>query len=430
MKSIITISILLSIFSFGGIKNLELEKALGLLKNNNSQLKIAKLDNMIKEYDVSMATTKHFGKLDLVVDGIESNSPLNAFAFKLQNKKIAQSDFDPKKLNNPKSGVHYKINLSYQLPLYAGGRIMEYGSIAKSMHSISSLDKKDILNKKILETKKVFYNISLIDKYIKNLSIIKNNLKQLKKTIKSMHKEGYTTNTDLLEIKSRMSKINSMLEQGLSHKKMSYEFLSFLLNEKVDSIELKESIAVLDKEDNYNIDNTIDVQKAKAGLSIQESMSNIELANFIPTVGFFANYDMENETTSDFEDSYTVGIRMSANLFNGGGDTVKYQQQKIKTIQSKEKLELARKGLTLKVNKLKSEITQSKHNVDSLKDRLKLLRQIYKVYRAKYKEGLLSINAVLIEQSKEIEVVIELLAARSVHNASILELNYIKNKGK
>ena len=430
MKNVVILSILLSIFSFGGIKNLELEKAIELLKSNNSQLKIANLDNLIKDYDISMANTKHLGKLDLTIDGVESDSPLNAFAFKLQNKRIAQSDFDPKKLNNPESATHYKVNLSYKVPLYAGGRILEYRQIAKSMYEISQLDKRNTLNKQILETKKVFYNISLISKYIKNLSTISKNINKLKRSVKSMRKEGYTTNTDVLEIRSRISKVDSMYKEALSHKKMSYQFLSFLLNEEVDSIKETETMAVLDSESDYDIAKTIDVQKAQAGLKIQESMSSIEFANFIPTVGFFANYDMENDKPSDFEDSYSVGIRVSANLFNGGGDMVKYQQHKIKTIQSKEQVNLAKRGLSLKINKLKSQTSSSQNNVNSLKDRLKLLQDIYKLYRAKYKEGLVSINDVLIKQSKEIEVLIELLAARSVHNASILELNYIKNEGK
>jgi len=427
MKNIILLMIL-SAFSFSSIQNLDLEKALEMLKNNNTKLKIDKLQSLIKEYDVSIINASHFGKMDISLDVLKSNAPLNAFAFKLQNKKITQNDFSPNNLNNPQERTNYKIRISYQLPLYAGGRTMNYRNIAKSMYHISKLNQKDALNKKILETKRVFYNISLIEKYISSLSTILENIKRLQKATKFMKKEGYAKHTDLLEIKARISKVDSMYKHGLLEKRLAYQFLSFLLDEEIKSIKKINKVSKLNSNSNYNIENTIQVQKAKYGLDIQKSIQSVEFANFLPSVGFFAVYDMENEKLSDFEDSHTIGIKISSNIFNGGSDMMKYQQYKLKTIQSQEKLKLSQKMLYLKINKLNSQISQSKNNVKSLQDRLKLLKEIYKTYKAKYKEGLVSINDVLIKQSKEIEVIIQLLKARSIYNASILELNYIKNE--
>ncbi len=51
-----------------------------------------------------------------------------------------------------------------------------------------------------------------------------------------MRKEGYTKNTDVLEIEAKLAEVNSMLNQARLNKELAYQFLSFLLNRDVSSI--------------------------------------------------------------------------------------------------------------------------------------------------------------------------------------------------
>lgn len=421
--------VFLSTFSFGDITNLRLNDAIKILKENNPQLKIANLETLIKEYDISIASASSYGKMDVTVDTLSSDSPLNSFAFKLQNKDIKQADFDPNKLNNPNGSTHYDLKVSYTLPIFTGGLLSNYKNIASSMYQISKLDKKDVLNKKIFETKKTFYNISLLNKYIKNLDTVVKNMEKLKKTILAMGKEGYAKKTDVLEINAKISTIKSIYEQGISFRDNAYHFLSFLLNDKVVSIIPIDSLV------EYNQDNkddsakgTINVLKAKQAVQIQDYMQNIQIASFLPTVGFFADMDMENDEFSDFENSYTLGIRVKMNMFNGGSDFMKYQQSKIEYFKAKENLALAKKAFDLKAIKIISMIDYHKNEITSLETRLKLSKRIYKIYKEKYKEGLSSINDVLIKQSEKMEVLSKLLKARSDFNSYVLELNYVENK--
>ena len=55
------------------------------------------------------------------------------------------------------------------LPLYTGGKLTEYARITKAMLRMSKFDTKKLLNEKIFETKKAFYDISLVQDYIYNL---------------------------------------------------------------------------------------------------------------------------------------------------------------------------------------------------------------------------------------------------------------------
>ena len=48
------------------------------------------------------------------------------------------------------------------LPVYTGGKLTEYGRITKAMQHMSQYDTQKVLNEKIFQTKKAFYDISLM----------------------------------------------------------------------------------------------------------------------------------------------------------------------------------------------------------------------------------------------------------------------------
>ncbi len=52
-----------------------------------------------------------------------SNNPLDAFAIKINSRKIRQEDFDPATLNDPDAAFLNSFGIAVKLPLYTGGRL-------------------------------------------------------------------------------------------------------------------------------------------------------------------------------------------------------------------------------------------------------------------------------------------------------------------
>ena len=78
--------------------------------------------------------------------------------------------------------------------------------------------------------------------------------------------------------------------------------------------------------------NNIDIQKALLGLQISEMAMNVEKANYLPTIGAFGEYgSADNELWNDFrdKDSYTVGVQLTWNIFNGGIDAANLEKAKV-----------------------------------------------------------------------------------------------------
>jgi len=432
-----------------GIENLQLNTALEMLQKNNLELKISRFNEEMKAYEVVAAEGNHYGKLDLSVAGMRSNDALNVFGFKLQSREATFGDFgfaafdttnpailsvQPNDLNYPGSRNHYQTKLSYMLPLYTGGKLTEYGRITEALHRMSQHDTQKLINEKVFQTKKAFYDISLIENYIYNLSKIITNIERLESIVKSMKKEGYAQEIDTLEVQARKAEAESMYNQAKLNKDLAYQFLSFLLDEEVSSIKKVNDMAPMPRVDASEVEsNNIDIQKALLGLQITEMAMNVEKANYLPTVGAFGEYgSADNQLWNDFtqKDSYTVGVQLTWNIFNGGIDAANLEKAKVNHLKVQNQVALAKSGIALKVKKLETEILSKNADVKSYQKQLKFAKKVYENYKGRYKEGIVSISDVLIKQSRELEVLLTLLTVKNERNTKVFELNSIMNEGE
>lgn len=431
------------------LTNLSLDTALKIMKNNNLELKISKFDEKMRQYEAKVAKGHNYGKLDAKIQALRSNDAGNIFGFKLKSREATFGDFgfsqfdstnpnilsvQPNDLNNPAPRNHYQTTLTYMLPLYTGGKLEQYGKITKALQRMSQLDTSKLLNEKIFQTTKTFYDISLLDQYINNLTNISENINKLQDIVRNMKKEGFAKEIDELEVQTRQAEADSLLTQANYNKELAYQYLSFLLNKQVVSIQTLTNLAPIPKINiNHFLENNLDIQKAKLGLKISEMAVKAEKANFLPTVGAFGEYgSSDDKPFNEFfnKDFYTVGVQLEWNLFNGNVDKNNLDKARVKNMQVRDQVALAQKGIGLKIAKLQTKARSKEAEIQSLETQFEFATKVYESYQAQYKEGITSISDVLIKQSKELEVLLKLLTAKNDKNAEVFELRSILNEGE
>ena len=432
------------------LNNLALEDALTIMKNNNLELKVSKFNEQIKAHEAQMAKGYNYGKLDLKLQALRSNDAGNVFGFKLKSREATFGDFgfaefdmsgstnplpvQPKELNYPDARNHFQTTLTYQLPLYTGGKLSQYSKITKALTYMSKLDTERLLNEKVFQTKKTFYDISLLEQYINNLSEIVNNINELENIVANMKSEGFAKEIDQLEVKSRKSEAQSMLSQATYNKELAYQYLSFLLNNPVKSIQTLDKLAPLPEiNQNELASDNLDIQKAELGLKITKMAIKAEESKFLPMIGAFGEYgSADNRPFNEFskKDFYTVGLQLELNLFNGDIDGQSLEKAKVENLKVQNQVELAKAGITLKVKKLTTNIKSKDAEIKSLETQYEFAQKVYENYEGRYQEGISSISDVLIKQSKELEVLLKLLTAKNDRNSKVFELTSILNKGE
>lgn len=436
---------------------LNLDEAIDILKARNLELKAAQFDIESARAISDQAFGNHWGTLDFIQNFSRSNDAGNVFGFKLTGRQASFGDFGaeefmnnfgacqqgnaaacermytdpPENLNDPADRNFIQSKLQYTLPIYVGGKISGYVQAAEAMERLKRLDKHKLLNEKIYETRKAFYDMRLLEEAINNLQKIHDNIETLEKMTQAMIKEGYAKKTDLLEVQAKKSNVSRSLRQMQANEELLYHYLSFLLDRPVQHISVPDcgvEMPVID--DQQVIDNNIDVQRAKTGLQIRESMEDVAMSGYLPMIGMQADVQTAADSFDNYamdKGSYTVGVQFKWNLFAGGADGAQYEQARIETMKTKTQIDLAKKGIALQIDKIRTEIKSLDFEIESLEKELKLADEIYASYEARYREQLASMSDVIIKQSERLQQVLELLAVKNKRTERVFALEKLAN---
>lgn len=427
---------------------LTLEQAITLLKKQNLEVKAAKLEVYSSALAYDMAKAQDYGQLNFIQNISRSNDAGNVFGFKLGSREASFGDFgfdeflsqmtslpgnanqllatQPNALNYPDSRNYFQSKLTYELPLYTGNKITAYQSMVKEMKNISVLEKEDKINAKIYETRKSYFDMSLLEGSLENLRRIYTNISRLEEMTQEMIREGYAKKIDLLEVQSKKADVDRIIIELESNKALLYHYLSFLLNQEVTHIQTPDFDLLQPLVSSEEIlQNNIDIKKALTALKIRESIVTLEESRHLPTIGAMAELQTADDSflgDANEHKSYTVGVQLKWNLFSAGADSSAIEKARTQSLKMQTQTELARQGIALKIKEIQTKIKTSDSAIKSLKLELSLARQIYENYEDRYKEQLSSMNDVIIKQSIWLEKVLELLKAENSRNTQIFAL--------
>ncbi|HQT35522.1 MAG TPA: TolC family protein [Sulfuricurvum sp.] len=420
---------------------LSLNDAIEVLKTQNLEIKASSLDTQNAHHDLKIAQGYSYGSLDFTQTASRSNDAGNVFGFKLSSREASFGDFgfsqfsstnpniltlQPKDLNYPNYQNFHQSKLTYSLPLYTGGKLSGYEKIASEMEKIKQLDTASVTAEKIYQTRKSYYDMALIEDSMRQMNVILDNITVLEKTVTAMIGEGYAKKVDLLEVQAKKANTIRMIQELKNNQKLTYHFLSFLLNQNVTEIttpnlqSLQSNISEADV-----LASNLDLQKASSGLEIRTQMIEVANAAYLPQVGVFGEASSADDTfLGDFSDhkAYTIGARLSWNLFNGGIDAHTIEKARIEHIKSKTQAQLAQKGVSLQYDQIRTEIENDDFQIQSLSKELELTETIYRNYEGRYREHLVSMNDVLIKQSQQIEKILALQNIKNQRNERIFAL--------
>ena len=446
--------LLFTIFSFALLLNantytdkpLSLNEAIEILKTKNLEIEVAKLEEKSAKVNEQTVLGKNWGTLNFTQDFARSNDAGNVFGFKLTSREATFGDFgfsefdstnpgilavQPKDLNYPDDRNFFQSKLKYEVPLFTGFMLSSYTDIMKKMKEMKSLDKDKIKTQKEYELKKSFYDMALLDSSIKNLNKILDNINILENTTKTMIDVGYAKHVDLLEVQAKKGNVERLLVQMNSNKELLYHYISFLLNQKVKHIQTPVAEITMPKiSDEEILAHNIDLKKATTGLKITKDMIKASQAAYYPTLGAFGEVSTADDTflsDADKHKAYTIGARLTWNLFDGGIDAAKIEKSRIKKLKMQSQLELAKQGILLKIAKIRTQIKDVDVEIASLKKELALANAIYKNYEGRYKEKLVSMSDVIIKQSAQIEKILQLQITKNKRIEKILALKKLAN---
>ncbi|WP_442764343.1 TolC family protein [Sulfurospirillum cavolei] len=445
MKIIVIMCALLA-YAFGA-SALSLDAAIEKVKQNNLEIDAAKMDEQIKELEYQIASSTGYGSLDHNQYALRSNDALNVFGYKLTSREASFADFGfiqydstnpnvtsiiPDDLNYPQARNLFSTNVTYTIPLYTGGKIEQYRKMAQALKALSTLSREEHTVQKIAEVKKSFYALSLLKNHLYRLGLIAHNIEKLEQRAVAMHEEGYAKKVDILEVQTKRADVERLVEQAKVNETLLYHYLSFLLNENVESIIGNyEAELHLDIPLETMLNENRAIKKAEQSEAVSKMNVSLQESNFLPQIGAFVQYgSSDDRLMNDFSshDAYTVGLQMKWNLFNGGADKAGLEKARVGNLKAASEARLAKETIVWHIRRLQTQMHMYEYEIASLKKEVELSQTVYENYTGRYEQKLASMSEVIVKQSDALRAVMKLQEAQNARNDVIFELEKIAAK--
>ncbi len=367
-------------------KKVTFDEAINLTITNNKELKAKEFETKKAEQSLKEAKAYDYGRLDFAYNISRTNHAGYVFGMKLASKEATFGDFGfghfidnmgglmnpitasqtksdllsykPDQLNNPDARNNFEGKLTYDVPIYTGGKI----NTAKSMATLQISAKKSLLEydkKKIaIEVLKAYNGAATAKNFI---SMLQNSLKITDRFVGTSQRLYNNQLARIIDVKqSQMARqtIRVKLQEAKAKFDVAIAYLKFLTDDKTitdvsklvfydrdtSTYELLKVNAIESRDDyNYMKLNTKTMKKKIA----------LDGASSYPTIGAHLEYGLNDNTpTVDTDKDYYLGaIGLRYTIFDGDINNINKQKAKIEYMKTKTYFDYMKSGIELEVNK-------------------------------------------------------------------------------
>ncbi len=326
---------------------------------NNFGIKVAKNQVEIAENNQSILNT---GFLPTLTGSAAATYNRDDATIEFPGQVLENGDPRPDVELNKAEAQRYNSSLSLDYTIFDGmGRFYNYKSL-KEQYQLSELQARETIENTVLQLLSIYFEVARLSE---NVNVFKQALEISKDRItRAEYAFEYGQNTKLDILNAQVDVTNDSInllnaQQQLSNTKRDLNVvLNQNLNEtfKVDTMVVFIPRLQLDDHISQAKENNVALLQTKKSLLINEYDIKISRSGYLPTIGLNGTYgwNLNQSAASAFfpgtnNETYnlSLGARLTWNLFDGGGTTVRIKNAKI----AYENQELLKKQIELEVER-------------------------------------------------------------------------------
>ena len=270
----------------------------------------------------------------------------------------------------------------------------------------------DMSRQNIQQTdEQTFYNVSsayyramVIQKQLDNLHAILVASEQSLKSTELRYKNGMAKKIDVDKIRVSYNNTKSQVEQTEMNCRQAINNLKYSMGMSVDSnIVISDTLpeTISEKfgenaEQSGNLfENRIDYQMRKSIVALYEADKLNNIAAYLPTLSFFANYGyqaMRSEfdifkSGKEWYTSSAVGLNLKIPIFSGFGRWAKVEQSQLNIEVAQENLRLSEQSIKVEITNYNIQYRTALDNIQNEKENLALAESVYKNTQLEFSQG-------------------------------------------
>ena len=330
----------------------------------------------------------------------------------LNTQKVKNSSTDsiisktpPPSNGKPQSvSLYQKYNANFGVTL---NQIIFSGSYLvglKASRTYKQLYERNYTRSKIdarVNITKAYYQVLVSNEQIKLLDADLNQLKQQVDQTEAQNKQGFVEKIDVDRIEVQYNNLLTSRENTVRLLVLNYELLKFQMGMPVnDELTLKDKLEDVNLNLNY-VDNNdtsfyhrrIEYNLSETNLELNKLNWKLKKTQYLPTLSAVANAGdlLQNNSFNqlfslNYPSSY-IGLNLNVPIFTGGQTVNQVREAKITVEKSENDLENLKNAITLQANSARITFINGLKSLDNQKQNQQLAREILRVSKIKYQQG-------------------------------------------
>lgn len=331
-------------------------------------------------------------------------------------------------------GVPHNINANVllQVPVYSSGLMGNINKLETSQ-KIVELEVQKTYDQIYFEVSNIYRNAQLLKSQMIFIDSIISNTDRVKQNIELLAEQKLANQNDVKKLELKVATLQSYHANLKVKLQQTYNALQ-LLTGSASTIEIEDNILMIDLL-HYDYNGNMDIEI----IQLQQEIVNIDLkslkrSRYIPEVGLVATYGTQgfgyDQSPNQFLNFYPIGyagIKFSFPLFNGTVTNKKIDQKNLELESLKLKEELTKDAQQVEIENAVLRLEHAFNNVMISEQQVELAQSIYEQEEKKHKQGLISVNDLMIAQNELIQNQQNYLQSIAEFLAADLELKKLTN---
>lgn len=400
---------------------IQLEEALSLAQKANQQIKIAQINQQIASANVKQTEALWLPQLNFSYTAMNTNNPLNAFGFKLQQANVTAADFNPALLNNPGATPNYLTQLSLQQPII-NMDMLQMRKAAEQQVQISSLQTKRTEEAVKMQVTQLYLQLNFL---YQALDVVKSALttsQSIYQFTKNRFDQGLMQKSDLLNMEVQVKNTETRLNELYSNIAQTSDQLSLMMNKPQGVIYKTKTVSLDFANEQVQIIPTdrADLKAMQTGLGVYDIAIKGSKMSWLPRLNAFANYQLNDRKALGFNaGSYFAGIQLSWDIMKGNQTKNKIASQTIEKAKLQEQLAARVNQEQTELQNTIRKIKDARYKYQQLETSITQADESLRIQQNRYQQGLVSTNDILLAQTQLSQQKLQQAEAKLMEQAAI-----------
>lgn len=353
---------------------------------------------------VDQARAGFLPRVDFAEGFTRGDLPAYAFGQLLNQGRFTAADFAVDKLNHPDPISNWRTNIGGSVPLFMGGRTILSYQQAEIGREVAERGRARVEHEVIFGVLRAYYGILLAQEALATIEASVRTAEANLSAAEARNEAGVAVASDVLAARVRLARLKEEAIAAANQVKLARASLNDAMGVALDQpykitghldLVLRQYDR-LEGLDDLALQHRPDYRQAVLEEQRLEKEVLRAKGAFLPTMHLVGNYEINNSRfSSDGQDSWTVGVVLNVNLFNGGADRARLVEAQANHQRAMALRERMASAIGLEVHDAFLALQTARERVTVAKDAVTHAEESLRIVQDRYDTGLTTIVELL-----------------------------------